>query len=155
MRSSRLCRLFTLSLLLVGGYASAVGPSSSPVPVLDEADRPRVRDPFWPVGYVPRKVVKPVVVAVKPGKGSELIPESARLPMWDEARRSLDIKGISMIGRDKESGRPRCIAMIGGRLLETGDVVSTNYEKRVYRWKILEIDKTGVVLQKIDVKSAE
>jgi len=149
----RLGCLLSLSVLLAGWPCLSAGEGVSAV--VPDADRPPGRDPFWPVGYVPKKVVKPLVVPTTSEKAKAMIPDSARLPLWDEARKTLDIRGISMIGRDKETGQPRYLAMIAGRLIEAGDIVASNFENRLYRWKVLEIDKTGVVLQKLDVRAAE
>lgn len=115
----------------------------------------RVRDPFWPVGYTPKVIRK--AGEPKPGGAPSTspvaeIPEHARVPQWDEARRKLDIRGISLIGRDKLSGQPKFLAMVAGRLVEEGDVVNVTYEDRVYRWKIVGIGKGGVSFQKLDVR---
>ena len=115
----------------------------------------RVRDPFWPVGYTPKVVSKSV--ESKAGETSAqaiaaVLLERARTPQWDEARRKLDIRGISLIGRDKASGQPKFLAMVAGRLVEEGNVVNVTYEDRVYRWKIVGIGKGGVSFQKLDVR---
>jgi len=151
MTISRFCNLLGLIALLVGWPHLGGGETASPV--APDADRPRLRDPFWPVGYVPKKIIKPQVVPTTPDTVKTVIPDSARIPLWDEARKSLDIRGISMIGRDKVTGRSRNLAMIGGRLVEAGDVISVSYENRLYRWKVVEIDRTGVELQKLDVRA--
>jgi hypothetical protein len=116
----------------------------------------RVRDPFWPVGYTPKVVRKsedPKAggTSLLKGRVAEL-PERNHTPQWDEARRKLDIRGISLIGRDKASGQPKFLAMVAGRLVEEGDVVNATYEDRVYRWKIVGIGKGGVSFQKLDVR---
>ena len=114
-----------------------------------------VRDPFWPVGYTPkviRKSNEPKAGGASP-KGSVVeVPEPSHTPQWDEARRKLDIRGISLIGRDKSSGQPKFLAMVTGRLVEKGDVVNVTHEDRVYRWKIVGIGKGGVSFQKLDIR---
>jgi len=114
------------------------------------------RDPFWPVGYVP-KVVKKAPVGPKtpggtPGSGVS-VAEPPHVPQWEEAMRKLDIRGISLIGRDKESGKSKYLAMVTGRLVEEGDVVNVAYEGRIYRWKVTGIGPAGVAFQKLDVRS--
>ncbi|MEI6787726.1 MAG: hypothetical protein WCL49_04530 [bacterium] len=115
----------------------------------------RVRDPFWPVGYTP-KIVNKTGEAKAGGSSAQAIAavmlEHSRTPQWDEAKRKLDIRGISLIGRDKASGQPKFLAMVAGRLVEEGNVVSVTYEDRVYRWKIVGIGKGGVSFQKLDVR---
>lgn len=110
----------------------------------------QVRDPFWPVGYVPRKPVKPAQVDSSAAK--LVIPESARLPVWEEARKLLDIKGISLIGRDRNSGQSKYLAMVTGKFVEEGDTVSVAFEGFVYRWKVTGISEEGVSLRKIDAR---
>jgi hypothetical protein len=114
------------------------------------------RDPFWPVGYVP-KVVKKAPVGPKSPKGTPVsvveVVESPRVPHWEEAMRKLDIRGVSLIGRDKESGKSKYLAMVTGRLVEEGDVVNVAYSGRIYRWKVTSIGSAGVAFQKLDVRS--
>jgi hypothetical protein len=133
--------------VVTGQTASSEEPAVTPVA--------RVRDPFWPVGYTPKVVSKSG--ESKTGESSAqamaaVLLERARTPQWDEARRKLDIRGISLIGRDKASGQPKFLAMVAGRLVEEGNVVSVTYEDRVYRWKIVGIGKGGVSFQKLDVR---
>ena len=129
---------------------------AEPVPGADSTvSGSRTRDPFWPVGYAPKVIRKatvgktglpsgPVAVAV--------LPEPARIPQWDEAMRKLDIRGISLIGRDKASGKPKYLAMVAGKLVEEGNVVSVNHDDFVYRWKVVGISTAGVSLNKLDVR---
>jgi len=130
-----------------GQTASAEEPAVAPVV--------RVRDPFWPVGYTP-KIVSKTEEAKAGGTSAQAIAavmqERVRTPQWDEAKRKLDIRGISLIGRDKASGQPKFLAMVAGRLVEEGNVVNVTYEDRVYRWKIVGIGKGGVSFQKLDVR---
>ncbi len=110
------------------------------------------RDPFWPVGYAPKKIQK--IKEKVPGKVSiavESTPEPVRAPMWEEAGKKLDIRGISLI-HDKNSKIPKYLAMVAGKLVEAGDVVSVRYDERVYRWRVVAIGEEGVSLQKMDVR---
>lgn len=117
-----------------------------------EPDLERKRDPFWPVGYVPRKPAPP-----KPPSGAGVVrtePEVARpRPVdWDAARKSLDIRGISLIGRDRQSNAPKYLAVIGGKIAESGDTVSVVFDARVYRWKVVSIGPDGISLVKVDAR---
>jgi len=118
----------------------------------DSLDAPKPRDPFWPVGYVPKKVVR-VKEKTPPKWALNGIDssEAPRVPLWDEARKRVDVRGISFV-RDKVSGAPRYLAIIAGKLIETGDVVSAKYEGRIYRWRVVGITEEGVSLQKVDVR---
>lgn len=122
---------------------------------LEIPDVARQRDPFWPVGYVPRKrVVKAPAGAGGAPKGAsavEATPEPVRMPAWDEARKQLDIRGISLI-HEKHSRTPKYLAMVGGKLVEEGNVVAVKYDDRVYRWRVVGIATEGVSLQKLDVR---
>lgn len=126
----------------------AVGP-------VEGAVRPdAVRDPFWPVGYVPKVVAVKKAVPETTGAVSPL-PKTilTRLPQWDEAQKQLDIRGISLIGRDKATNKPKYLAVVTGRLVEAGQVVSVTYEGMVYRWKVVGIDESGISFQKIEVQA--
>ncbi|MEI7880638.1 MAG: hypothetical protein WCI95_07155 [bacterium] len=110
------------------------------------------RDPFWPVGYVPKKIVKiKNNVVGRPSVVAESTPEPARGPLWEEARKKVDIKGISII-HDKHTSTPKYIAMVAGKLVETGDLVTVRYEGHIYRWRVVGITAEGVSLQKLDAR---
>lgn len=133
------------------------GQPAPPSQSADEGDgavsTPRMRDPFWPVGYTPKVVRrKPAGVGMPASSPVAVVPEVSHVPQWDEARRKLDIRGISLIGRDKVTGKARYLAMVAGKLVEEGDVVNVTYEDRVYRWKVVGIGTAGVTFQKLDVK---
>jgi len=114
---------------------------------------PRKRDPFWPVGYTPkvvRKIVEPKVGGVSTASRSEA--EVLRIPQWEEAMRLLDIRGVSLIGRDKATGQAKYFAMVTGKFVEEGDVVSVTHGDFVYRWKVVGIGASGVSFTKLDVR---
>ena len=71
--------------------------------------------------------------------------------MWEEARKKVDIRGISLI-HEKNSGAPKFLALVSGKLVETGNVVSVKYLGRLYRWRVVDISEEGVSLQKLDVR---
>jgi hypothetical protein len=130
----------------VAGPASIAGGAGVPIGVK--------RDPFWPVGYVP-KVAAPDEPVAKGGgvaKPSDLATAPVAEPDWVGARRKLDVRGVSLIGRDKETGKPRYFAVVAGKLVEPGNVVAVTHEDRVYRWKVVDIRPEGVSLSKLEVK---
>jgi hypothetical protein len=172
------CRIVRLSLLLamVGGWAAVAQvpdgpqpmrpplPGPGPVdaaPVAPAVEAPQgvsgtARDPFWPVGYVPRPIFKPAPGAPGAAAGPALAPATAAVARpadWDEARRRLEIKGVSRIGRDRSTGRDRYFADVNGRAVEDGDVVSVTWDGRVYRWRITHISPTGLQLIKLDSRA--
>ncbi|MEI6150563.1 MAG: hypothetical protein WCS01_15795 [bacterium] len=150
---------------LVTGSSSADGsePATPPPGQIESTVNPSQegmsagrRDPFWPVGYVPpRKPVKlPILepastVAVK-GRDPEPV---VRPVVWEQARAQLDLRGVSSIGHDKTTGKPRYIAAMAGKLVEDGDTVSIVLDGQVYRWKVVSVGATGVQLVKLDVRA--
>jgi hypothetical protein len=108
------------------------------------------RDPFWPVGYVPRKPV-PTTAA----KAATPVPESTPdlgLPDWDGARKRMDSRGISRIGRDRDGGQDKYLAVINGKVVEAGDIVTVPFEGRIYRWRIQAIGPQGIALTRLDIR---
>ncbi len=109
------------------------------------------RDPFWPVGYTP----KPIVTAATTNTGSVKTAVSEEKPVpinWEAARKNLDIRGISLIGRDKQTNTANYLAVIGGKVVEVGDSVSATYMSRVYRWRVTSIGPEGISLSKLEVR---
>lgn len=118
-----------------------------------ETEMTRTRDPFWPVGYVPPRQVATALTAAPAGSAKvEPAAESLAPTDWDSARKNLDIRGISLIGREKQSNAAKYLAVIGGRVVETGDAVSVVYMSRVYRWKVTAISPEGIGLTKLDAR---
>jgi hypothetical protein len=131
---------------------AVAGGGALPETTGDSLDGAKPRDPFWPVGYVPKKVQKPT--GKNPGKVSltdQSTPEPTRAPLWEEARKKVDIRGISLI-HEKNSGDQKFFALVSGKLVETGNVVSVKYLGRLYRWRVVDISEEGVSLQKLDVR---
>jgi len=132
---------------LSAGMADTAG--QTPTGDVGPADSPAKRNPFWPVGYAPKVVRKVVPKAGKEGSSGggapvAVVPERAVL--WDEARKKLDIRGVSRSGT-------KYWGMIGSRTIEVGDAVSLVYEKQVYRWRVTAIGSEGISFQKLDVRS--
>jgi hypothetical protein len=106
------------------------------------------RDPFWPVNYVPKKREAPAAVkhGPSPAPAVDVVPESP--PDWDEAQKRLDVKGVSHLGRDKTTGKEKYLAVVNGKVVEQGDIVSVTMGGRTYRWRIQAIGSRGVSLVK-------
>lgn len=110
------------------------------------------RDPFWPAGYIPKPRVVATTTNVS-GTTTTALAEERPVPVnWDAARKVLDIRGIGLIGRDKQTNTAKYLAMIGGKLTEVGDIVSVAYMSRLYRWKVTSISPDGISLAKLDVR---
>jgi hypothetical protein len=150
-----------LRQLVTGSSAEGSEPATPPPAQMEATVSPpqeglpvQQRDPFWPVGYVPpRKPVKvPILEFSRAVAVKSRDPEPAVRPVvWEQARAQLDLRGVSSIGRDKTTGKPRYIAAMAGRLVEDGDTVSIVLDGQVYRWKVVSVSATGVQLVKLDV----
>ncbi len=131
-------------------------PEQIDVPVsLMEEGRPLRRDPFWPVGYVPRKPEKLPPVEMT-GSGGIKAPDQRsedKVVAWDQAWARLNLRGVSSLGRDKTTGKPRFVAVMAGKLVEEGDSISIAFEGQVYRWKAVSVSATGVQMIKLDVRA--
>lgn len=116
---------------------------------------PGHRDPFWPVGYVPRPVVKPVAGTPEARLPASVArpPVAERPPNWTEATRRVDIRGTSRIGREKSTGAELYQAVVNGRVVEPGDTISVSFEGRTYRWRVQAITSGGVSLTRLDARS--
>jgi len=78
-----------------------------------------VRDPFWPVGYVSKRVIQ---------SG----PEKKGPVNWEEARKNIKINGIV---RKKDE----YVVIINNRVKKIGDTVTFNFKGHCYRWVIESI----------------
>lgn len=103
-----------------------------------------LRDPFWPVGYTPPKKdtgKKKTEVTEQPAA----LPVVERPPRWDDALRTVSVKGIMSVGGGKY------MAVVNDNVVCENDVVTINFEGRTYTWKIASISADGVKFQKLDV----
>ena len=96
----------------------------------------QMRDPFWPIGYVPPKAqinVGPVVPNA---------PEEPEQPnrKWEQAQKALSIKGIIKSG-------PTYLANINNQILGANDRVSIYFDSQKYVWKITSITAKSVQFQ--------
>jgi hypothetical protein len=89
-----------------------------------------LRDPFWPVGYVPPKVKKnPNTAAV--GKAAQVV--------WPK----LDITGIS-----KFAGGSYIAFIKSHGMVEVGDSVTVTKDGFVFEFEITSVTKTGIQYKK-------
>lgn len=114
---------------LVRTSATASLPKTPPQP---SEEAVRARDPFWPVGYVPGKqdTNKP--------PSNEVKPVQVAPPRWQEATRSLKIKGVLRVSEGKY------VAMINDRIVGAGDTMEAIFAGRRYRWKVKSVTREGV-----------
>lgn len=127
--------------------ATPIDPAGQPIPpaasdedpatAAEEADRREhllqlgVRDPFWPIGYIP----PPPAPAV-----TNVTPVYIELPAedWKRARAQLRVDGISQKGR-------KFLALLrDGSLVNVGDIVTVRGKVYVYKFKISVINQHGI-----------
>ena len=82
------------------------------------------RDPFWPVGYVPKKVTS--IVPVELSKKSEVKVDNS----WNEAMKKVVINGVSSRAENAY------FAVINGQIKSIGDTVTINHGGILYTWAV-------------------
>jgi hypothetical protein len=82
------------------------------------------RDPFWPVGYVPKKVTS--IVPVEISTQSEVKVDNS----WNEAMKKVVINGVSSRAENAY------IAVINGQIKSIGDTVTVNHSGTLYTWAV-------------------
>jgi len=129
--------LHLLPLLTALAFAqSSPDVSDAAPPAKPDVANGKLRDPFWPVGYLPR-VEMPATESPAPVVEKE-IP-------WPP----LVLKGIT-----EANGRYSAI-IEGIGFVESGDIVTRKTNRLAYRWKINSITKTSVSHTKLDVRAAD
>lgn len=98
-----------------------------------------LRDPFWPVGWMPQPVAD---------KGAVTGPQPKSPIRWEDAAELLRISGLSA----KPDGS--YLAIIKGvGVVEENDIISVNFSGLSYRWKVIAISNTGIKTERIGVIS--
>ena len=136
---------------------AAEQPQSSPSPAQVRAQLPadniatpslgvsQKRDPFWPVGYVPRPApVAPVEKKSAPAQAVVLPPVGQD---WARALEQVRVQGV-VGGR-----HGKFFATVNGRVVEAGDEVSVSFEGSVYRWRVRSIDAKGIATEPLGVRA--
>jgi hypothetical protein len=109
-------------------------PASGTAPRRNESAS--IRDPFWPIGYAP-------VVAGIPQKRTATTavaapPKVVEPPKWDEALKSLEVKGIM------KTASGAYVAVVNGQVASEQEIISKNFLGKTYSWKISSISKAGI-----------
>lgn len=108
------------------------------------AESTNLRDPFWPVGYQPPKPRKKEDPKPVQTQATDPAPRVDTTPRWDEALKTVSIKGIMSVGGG------RYMAVINDQVVSENDTVSASYMGRSYSWKVTSINAQGVKFQKMD-----
>ena len=91
------------------------------------------RDPFWPVGYTPKKI-KSVIPSENPKQSSVKVDNS-----WNEAMKKVVINGVSSRADNAY------IAVINGQIKSIGDTITINHGGTIYTWAVDGIEPPGSV----------
>jgi hypothetical protein len=92
-----------------------------------------LRDPFWPVGYRPARIV-----TKEPGPQGPVIKRDA-VSDWNTAMQNVDIQGVSSRAGDE------FYAVINGEVKGEGETVSVELGGTIYTWEIQRISPPGSV----------
>ncbi len=101
-------------------------------------DSETMRDPFWPVGYVPvaqrQKPVEAKPVKPPPPAPVRKVVAEAPKPVvdWEAARKSLQFSGFA------EANGVRSF-FVNGRLVSEGETISRDYLGLRYTWRVVRI----------------
>lgn len=143
-RISKLYRNSVMSLFLVASVLGVVASSFGQAKTVDDKknvpmkDSQSKRDPFWPVGYEPRKGERSA--ALTPAVSST---ESS----WNEAMKKVVINGVS------SSANNEYFAVINGAIKSIGDTVSVKHGSATYTWVIDTIEPpASVKLRRVSVR---
>ncbi len=93
-----------------------------------------VRDPFWPVGYVPEKPQDKEDVARR-----KMLTGTNGNNGWNEAMKKVVINGVSSRGGNEY------VAVINSKIKTVGESVSVEYGGSRYTWQVERIAPPGSV----------
>lgn len=98
-----------------------------------------LRDPFWPVGYVPEG-------AVVDGADTTKDEPQGGTPQWEEAMKRLHLTGIM------KTGQEGFVAIVNGQAVAEGDTISVFFSGRNYTWKVRTISPKNVDFAQLNVQ---
>jgi hypothetical protein len=148
--------LFTCVALSVVFSLPVRADDAAPAGIVVITPATRLRDPFWPVSYVPSNPVPAPVISFavnSTGTTADTLPPSPKEPQWDAARKLLKVQGISRVGIDKKTGHPTFFAVINGRVVEEGSIVDAATPDFKYRWKVASIAEKNIKLNPLEAQS--
>lgn len=89
------------------------------------------RDPFWPVGFVPERLVKEQKKVTR-----KVVPTGNK--DWSGAMKKVAINGVS-------SRNNQYFAIVNGELKSVGDTFSVEHGGTTYTWEVATIQPPGSV----------
>ncbi|MFO7534622.1 MAG: hypothetical protein R6X19_02895 [Kiritimatiellia bacterium] len=96
------------------------------------------RDPFWPVGFVPKSAAN-----LDREKRHDDPASNAPPPKWAEAKATLRIGGYMKT----PSGYT---ALVNNALVKVGDLLTLTFDGKQYRWTVESISVSGLTLTPMD-----
>ena len=107
-----------------------------------------LRDPFWPVGYLPEPELPPdsVVTNDVPVARADLPPPPPKIVAdWPAARKLLNVTGYAERGGTKSS-------LINGQIYQRGDLIVIIHQSVRYRWRLVKAarDMEDLELEEVD-----
>ncbi|MDZ8119391.1 hypothetical protein [Pontiella agarivorans] len=123
-----------VGILLLWGFNAAAqtraisGTNDAPVSVSASE-----RDPFWPVGYVPERLIKATEKQTAPVK--KVLTGNKD---WSGAMKKVAINGVS-------SRSDHYFAIVNGELKSVGDTFSVEHNGTTYTWAVASIKPPGSV----------
>lgn len=97
----------------------------------------QLRDPFWPVGYMPEKTEpQPGIKTVVPK------PKIASEDDWKQAEKKLIVSSI--LKSKNAAGEDLFHALINGKIVSPGDIVTTTLRDFTFYFKTTSISTDGV-----------
>ncbi|WP_372796274.1 hypothetical protein [Pontiella sp.] len=127
LRALRIPMIGILALLASSAFSAPADVSGT-----NDALKPAVRekrDPFWPVGYVPERMIQKAEKVVKPTTSKD----------WAGAMKKVVINGVSSRGHDD------FFAVVNGELKSVGDTFSVDHNGTIYTWAVASIQPPGSV----------
>ncbi len=98
-----------------------------------------LRDPLWPVGYLPD--------GWKTGRSDAADQASVSGSDWDAPAAMIRVSGTSSMG-------DQLVAIINGEIKEVGDLIQVQYNGRTYKWTLKGVKSNGkVTLQRVGISN--
>lgn len=142
-----LCLVIIFAIFLLPTFQSAVAQDSTTAPAQKDAKAPakEIRDPFWPIGYWPSLAGSTNAAGIRQpiaGIKTNAAPQEI-LISWPE----LKVKGLT-----KQADGSYLAIVDGVGIVEAGQIVQIRRDGFIFKYKISEINKKGILQQKLDYK---
>jgi hypothetical protein len=127
------------------GAAVATMTAADEKKLIGQAPEDALRDPFWPIDYI--VPVTDMAIPTPMNVQGEAPPKPSR--KWDQAQRSISIKGIIQGGGNKY------VASINNQLVAETELVSVMFEGQKYTWEVTSITAKKVLFKPVESSGTE